>query len=93
MIGGRGWGGWARSGAVKGELYGAIMDGMGEAGTGVCSTKLCMLEEAIKVYPSVCEAAEAGLGIKVGCVLWVELCLKVEDGLECEFWEGKVQDE
>ena len=58
---------------------------MGEAGAGVCGAKLCMLEEAIEVCPSVCEAAEAGLGIEAGCALCVELCLEVEDGLECGF--------
>ena len=58
---------------------------MGEAGTGVCGAKLCMLEEAIEFCPSVCEAAEAGLSIEAGCALCVELCLEVEDGLECGF--------
>ena len=28
------------------------------------------------------------LSIKAGCALCVELCLEVEDGLECGFWEG-----
>ena len=52
--------------------------------------ELCVLQEATKVGPSVCEAAEAHGGIEVGCMLCVELCLEVEDGLECEFWEGGV---
>lgn len=52
-----------------------------------------MLEEVIDVCPSVCEAAEAGLGIEAGCALCVELCLEVEDGFEYGFWEGRVQDE
>ena len=29
---------------------------MGEAGAGVCGAELCVLEEAIEVGPSICEA-------------------------------------
>ena len=87
--GGRGGGGRARRCAVEGELGGAITDGVGKAGAGICSVELCVLQEATKVGPRVCEAAEAGVGIKVGCALCVELCLEVEDSLECGLWEGE----
>ena len=61
---------------------------MGKAGAGIWGTELCVLQETTEVGPSICEAAKVGVGIEVGCALWVELCLEVEDGLECEFWEG-----
>ena len=85
VVGGRGRGGRARRCAIESEL-GSAMTTWAKLAQASGGAELCVLQEATKVGPSICEAAEAHGGIEVGCMLCVELCLKVKDVLECRFW-------